>query len=76
MPTKITVSANGPLRLEGDFEVYDPEGGKFEFPGRATVSLCRCGQSNNKPLCDGSHRNGFQSVVKARVVPPPPPPTA
>jgi CDGSH-type Zn-finger protein len=74
MPAKITVRDNGPLRIEGDFEVCDANGEAFGFPGREYVSLCRCGHSGNKPLCDGTHnRMGFQSQVKARVVPPPPP---
>jgi CDGSH-type Zn-finger protein len=69
--TKITPSINGPLRVEGDFAIYDPEGNAFGLGGRTAVSLCRCGHSENKPFCDGSHKKvGFQSTVKARELPP------
>lgn len=72
--TRITVNSNGPLRVEGDFAILDPEGGVFGLAGRAVVSLCRCGNSENKPFCDGSHKRvGFQSTVKARELPTPAP---
>jgi CDGSH-type Zn-finger protein len=72
--TKITVSNNGPLRLEGEFAICDPEGREFGLAGRTMISLCRCGQSQNKPFCDGSHgRTGFQDQVVARELPPPKP---
>jgi CDGSH-type Zn-finger protein len=72
MPTKITVNNNGSLRIEGEIELYDASGGKFDLGGRTVISLCRCGQSGNKPFCDGSHaRCGFQSQVIATVLPPP-----
>lgn len=74
MPTKITVSNNGPLRIEGDFEVCDVNGQPFDLAGRTLVSFCRCGQSQNKPFCDGSHaRCGFESQVIAFALPPPKP---
>jgi len=74
MAVKITVSDNGPLRLEGDFGIVDAQGREFGLAGRTTISLCRCGQSANKPFCDGSHgRQGFQSVCEARELPPPKP---
>lgn len=75
---KITVNNNGPLRVEGAFTICDPAGTAFDLGGRTGISLCRCGNSENKPFCDGSHRRvGFQSEVKARVLPPPTPkPTA
>jgi len=71
----VTVANNGPLRITGEFVVKDAEGREFSFPGRETVSFCRCGGSNNKPFCDGTHnRAGFQSMCEARELPPPPPP--
>ena len=53
--TKITVRNNGPLRIEGEFTIYDLEGRAFDLAGRTAISLCRCGHSENKPFCDGSH---------------------
>lgn len=70
--TRITVRPNGPLRIEGEFEVLDPQGKPFGLGGRTAISLCRCGHSNNKPFCDGSHAKvGFESVVEARDLPAP-----
>jgi CDGSH-type Zn-finger protein len=72
--TKITVNSNGSLRIEGDFEIVDPTGAAFGLAGRTTIGLCRCGQSANKPFCDGSHaRTGFAHPVAARDLPPPVP---
>jgi CDGSH-type Zn-finger protein len=74
MATKITPQNNGSIRIEGDFELYDPQGNKFGLGGRTTISLCRCGQSANKPFCDGSHaRTNFTDPVMARDLPPPQP---
>ncbi len=74
MPTKITVNNNGSLRVEDDIEIYDASGNKFGLAGRTVIGLCRCGQSANKPFCDGAHaRCGFQSQVEARDLPAPAP---
>lgn len=71
--TKITVNSNGSIRVEGDFTICDPAGKEFGLAGRTVIGLCRCGMSNNKPFCDGSHRNGFTHGVEARDLPPPAP---
>ena len=74
MPVKVTLVNNGPIRIEGDFEIQDAQGNVFGLAGRAVISLCRCGQSENKPFCDGNHgRTGFQSLCEARELPPPKP---
>ncbi len=71
---KVIVRNNGPLRLEGDIALLDQEGRPFGLAGRTVVSLCRCGNSENKPFCDGSHnRKGFVSECPARDLPPPVP---
>jgi CDGSH-type Zn-finger protein len=74
MPAKVTIRNNGPIRLEGEFTITDMDGKEFGLGGRAGISLCRCGHSENKPFCDGSHgRQGFDSVCTARDLPPPAP---
>ncbi len=44
---------SGPLWLRGGIPVIAADGFKYEVRNR--VTLCRCGQSKNKPYCDGSH---------------------
>jgi len=44
---------SGPLWVKGGIEIESHEGVKYEIRNR--VALCRCGNSNNKPFCDGEH---------------------
>jgi hypothetical protein len=44
---------SGPIWLRGGIKVVSADG--FEYEIRNRVTLCRCGQSNNKPFCDGTH---------------------
>ncbi|HYA18832.1 MAG TPA: CDGSH iron-sulfur domain-containing protein [Bryobacteraceae bacterium] len=72
--TRIVVNNDGSIRVEGDFEICDPTGQPFGLGGRTVIGLCRCGQSQNKPFCDGSHkRTGFHDTVTARDLPTPQP---
>jgi CDGSH-type Zn-finger protein len=67
MATKITVRTNGSIRVEGDFELFDKEGNRFDLGGRRQIALCRCGYSMDKPFCDSTHKLiGFNSEVSAR----------
>jgi CDGSH-type Zn-finger protein len=68
--TKITVSDNGSLRIEGEFEIVDKNGQPYGLAGRTLVSLCRCGMSKNKPFCDGSHKGHFDHNAIAFDLPP------
>lgn len=45
----------GPLWVTGSIPIERSDGQPCEVRNR--VTLCRCGRSNNKPLCDGSHRS-------------------
>lgn len=56
--TIVEVSANGPLLIYGNIKIKDAEGN--ETTKNKVTALCRCGQSANKPYCDGTHRKvGF-----------------
>ncbi len=62
----ITPRANGPYLIQGDFEVVDARGNKYKIDDEV-IALCRCGESGNKPFCDGAHRPaGFQADSEAR----------
>jgi 3-phenylpropionate/trans-cinnamate dioxygenase ferredoxin subunit len=57
---KIQASKNGPFIVQGGAEIIDDQG--KAYPAQQTAALCRCGASQKKPFCDGSHRKiNFQS---------------
>ncbi|MEN1784593.1 MAG: (4Fe-4S)-binding protein [Bacteroidota bacterium] len=56
--TACTVVPNGPLLVQGDLSIKLADG-SMEHQTQNTA-FCRCGASENKPYCDGSHkRAGF-----------------
>lgn len=63
---RIEVRANGPNRISGPIEIVDENGNAYSIPEGQFVSFCRCGDSNNKPFCDGAHRESFEAESKAR----------
>ncbi len=55
----VKASRNGPLVVRGPVRLVRDDGTEL-VEGRR-VSLCRCGESRRKPLCDGTHRTcGFR----------------
>ncbi len=60
---------NGPYKveIEGDKFVIEKEG-KEEIIDKKVIYLCRCGGSNNKPFCDGTHAKiGFKAEGKLSI---------
>ena len=51
---KIFAKPNGSLRVTGIVDFVDSDGNVIET--KENFSMCRCGHSNEKPFCDGSHR--------------------
>ena len=62
--TTIIERPNGPLYVRGRLRLQRQDGSVRE---ETRVALCRCGQSANKPFCDGTHRE-----IRFRTLPPPP----
>jgi CDGSH-type Zn-finger protein len=57
-PVVVTVTADGPYVVSGPVEIRTADGRLAKAVNKA--ALCRCGHSENKPFCDGSHRRvGF-----------------
>jgi CDGSH-type Zn-finger protein len=46
-------NVSGPIWVRGGIPVVSADGQTYEIRNRLT--LCRCGRSNNKPFCDGTH---------------------
>jgi len=55
---RMSLFPNGPLLVTGDIELVDSDGETLLRDTR--MALCRCGLSDNKPLCDGSHDGAFE----------------
>ncbi|MCK8483108.1 CDGSH iron-sulfur domain-containing protein [Aliiroseovarius sp. S2029] len=54
---------DGPLKVAGNIELCTGTGKRIAKLGMAY--LCRCGQSKNKPFCDGSHKDaGFKDSAE------------
>ena len=51
--TCVEVLKDGPLLVHGAIKVKDIEG--KETSKNRTTAFCRCGKSDNKPYCDGTH---------------------
>jgi CDGSH-type Zn-finger protein len=66
-PITIRCRENGPLVVQGAVKVVDHLGNEFALPpGKDLVALCRCGHSQTRPFCDGSHRTcGFVAAERA-----------
>ena len=62
--TTVEVLSDGPIRgplfVTGSIEIERSDGQPIEARNR--VTLCNCGHSHNKPLCDGSHRVNAKHV--------------
>lgn len=44
----------GPIVMRGDLQIELQDGGSVRTP---RAMLCGCGQSANRPFCDGAHRD-------------------
>jgi CDGSH-type Zn-finger protein len=71
---KITIRLrdNGPLVIDGPVRVIDAEGNEFTLPTeKPLLALCRCGHSQRKPFCDGSHKGcNFLAAERASSAAP------
>ena len=57
-PVSVKVMIDGPIVLKGNFTfTYDDNKKEVQ---EGIVSICRCGESDHQPFCDGRHRKiGF-----------------
>ena len=56
MNVTIKVRESGPYLVRGTVTLTDADGNSIRVEG-PNVALCRCGGSQTKPFCDGSHQD-------------------
>jgi CDGSH iron-sulfur domain-containing protein 3 len=61
---RIKVRESGPYLVTGRVTLIDADGSPYTVT--ENFVLCRCGGSQTKPFCDGSHKtNGFNATERA-----------
>jgi len=64
--TSVEIMKDGPLIVNNLTELVNSKGEKIACKNK--VALCRCGASNNKPFCDGSHNKiGFSGEREVKI---------
>lgn len=64
--TVIRAYENGPYIVRGPARIKDADGTEYDTEGKSSVALCRCGASETKPFCDGTHSEiGFEAAERA-----------
>jgi CDGSH-type Zn-finger protein len=64
---KITAKLDAPLLVETGGKVVVTRNGGEETIEQDVIALCRCGQSSNKPFCDGSHKQAELGLPGAEL---------
>lgn len=58
----VEVFENGPIFIKGPMKYVDAAG-EEQLLERKNIALCRCGNSSEKPFCDGTHNEiGWNAV--------------
>ncbi len=55
---EIKIKKNGPILVHGKVRLEGPDGEEIVLE-KEVIALCRCGESTNKPFCDGTHSGCF-----------------
>lgn len=68
LPVTMKTIDNGPLQVKGPIRLVDHHGNSYDLGGRRTAFLCRCGRSDTKPFCDGTHaKTSFAATERAPI---------
>jgi CDGSH-type Zn-finger protein len=64
---KITLLKDGPIILEGE-SVFMLKMDEEKYEHLERIALCRCGQSDNKPFCDGAHSSEEKGLPGGSII--------
>jgi CDGSH-type Zn-finger protein len=68
-PVEILPARDGPYLVRGPVQIRDHEGRRVELV-RSPIALCRCGRSQTRPFCDGTHQViGFRASSEPEGLP-------
>lgn len=63
---RIEAKESGPYVVRGPVTLTDEDGNAYPLREGKAVALCRCGRSERKPFCDGTHGScGFRAEERA-----------